>query len=232
MRKRFRLILTLALLCVAGSTLASASSMYVVQGIAGRDFAAATDPAFPVDVLINDEVCYVHGLVFGSVSGPLTLLPGNYDVKVSIANSLAPCSNTPLITSAVKIEAEKDYSAVITLNGTGTPTLVTFANNLSPVTPATGRVLFAQTIDAAAVEVIFENSVSKKLYTYTVSAGQLLDVSLPAGLYTMEVNNGTSVLISSTAVRLYSQSVSLLYAVGEAKNNSVVLETRTLRDVI
>lgn len=232
MTKSFRLILALALLCAAWSTAAFASSMYVVQGIAGRDFAAASNPAFPVDVQINDEVCYLHGLAFGTMSGPLTLAPGNYDVKVSIANSLAPCSNSPLIDSTVTIEPEKDSSAVITLNGSGTPTLATFTNDLSPVTPATGRVLFAQTTDAAAVEVIFENSASKKLYTYTVNAGKLLDVTLPAGLYTMEVNNGTTVLISSTELRLYSQSATLLYAVGEAKNNSVVLQTKTLRDVI
>jgi hypothetical protein len=232
MKSFFRLTFGLALLCAAMSTAAFASSIYFVQGVPGRDYAAATDPAFPLDILLNDGVCYVHGLAFGSISGPLTLAPGTYDVKISIADSLAPCTNTPLVDSTVTIAAESDYSAVISLNSSGTPTLSTFTNNLTEVTPNTARVLFAQTTDAASVQVIFENTASKKLYTYTVKAGSLLDITLPAGAYTVEVNNGTTVLVGSTDLHLYSLSANLLFAIGEAKNGSVVLETKTLRDVI
>lgn len=232
MRKSIRLVLALIFLCAAWSSAAFASSLYFVQGVPGRDYAAATDPAFPLDILLNDEVCYVHGLAFGSISGPLTLAPGTYDVKVSIADSLAPCTNPPLVNSNVTIAAESDYSAVISLNSSGTPTLSTFTNNLTEVTPNTARVMFAQTTDAASVQVIFENSASKKLYTYTVNAGSLLNVTLPAGVYTVEVNNGTTVLVGSTELRLYSVSANLLFAVGQANNGSVVLETKTLRDVI
>ena len=64
-----------------------------------------------------------------------------------------------------------------------------------------------------------------------MKAGSLLDITLPAGAYTVEVNNGTTVLLGSTDLRLYSLSANLLFAIGEAKNGSVVLETKTLRDV-
>ncbi len=66
MKKYIRLTLALALLCAAMSTAALASSMYLVQGVPGRDYAAATDPAFPVDVLVNDEVC----LCMACLTGP------------------------------------------------------------------------------------------------------------------------------------------------------------------
>lgn len=232
MKNCIRLAFALALLCAALSTATFASSMYLVQGLPGRNLAEATDPAFPVDVLINDEVCYQRGLAFGTVAGPLTLFPGTYNVKVSIANSLAPCSSSPLIDSTVTIEAKEDVSAVIALSHSGTPTLLTFKNNLTPVPANTGRVLFAQAADSPAVQVILQNTSTKKLYTYAVNPGARLDVNLPAGDYTVEINEGTSTLVASTPLNLFAQSVTLLYAVGQAQNNTVTLETRTIRDVI
>src|SRR5271165_2881293 len=93
-------VLCLAL-CAAGFA-ASDASLYVVHGIPGRDVAATLNPSLPVDVLLNDDVCYFKGLIFGSSSGPLTLPAGNYDIKISSANSLAPCTNPVLAeTSAV-----------------------------------------------------------------------------------------------------------------------------------
>jgi len=232
MKKSIRMTFALALLCAALSTASLASSMYLVQGIPGRDYATHTDPAFPVDILLNDEVCYQHGLAFGSIAGPLTFFPGTYNVKVSIANSLAPCSNSPLIDTAVTIEAREDISAVMTLSDTGTPTLLTFTNRLSPVSENRGRILFAHAADAPAVQVILQNTATMKLYTYAVKPGALLDVGLPAGSYTVEINQGTTTLVPSTPLNLFSQSVTLLYAVGEASNNTVTLQTKTLRDVI
>jgi hypothetical protein len=232
MKNCIRLTFALALLCTALSTASLASSMYIVQGIAGRNYAAATDPAFPVDILLNDEVCNTHGLAFGQIVGPFTFFPGTYNVKVSIANTLAPCSNPPLIDKAVTIEAKTDISAVITLNDDGTPRLLTFTNNLSPVAADTGRLLFAQAADSPIVQVILQNTSTMKSTTYTVNPGALLDVSLPAGNYTVEVKQGTTTLVTPAPLTLFSQSATLLYAVGEAETNTVILETRTLRDVI
>ncbi len=232
MKNCIRLAFALSVLFALLSTASFASSMYIVQGIAGRNYAVHTDPAFPVDVLLNDEVCYVHGLPFGNIQGPLTFEPGSYNVKVSIANSLAPCSNSPLIDRTVTIEAEKDMSAVIALNADGVPTLLTFTNDLSPVTANSARLLFAQAANSPAVQVILQNTETKKLYTYSVNRSGLLDVNLPAGVYSVEINQGTTTLATQAQLFLDSQSATLLYAIGQASNDTVVLETRTLRDVI
>jgi hypothetical protein len=232
MKNCIRLAFALSVLFALLSTASFASSMYIVQGIAGRNYAVHTDPAFPVDVLLNDEVCYVHGLPFGNIQGPLTFEPGSYNVKVSIANSLAPCSNSPLIDRTVTIEAEKDMSAVIALNEDGVPTLLTFTNNLSPVAANSARLLFAQAANSPAVLVILQNTETKKLCTYSVNRGGLLDVDLPAGVYSVEINQGTTTLATQAQLFLDSQSATLLYAIGQASNDTVVLETRTLRDVI
>jgi Domain of unknown function (DUF4397) len=232
MRSFTRTILALALLCAALSTVSFASSMYLVQGIAGRNYAVESDPAFPVDVLLNDEVCYIHGLAFGTISQPLTFAAGTYNVKISIANTLAPCSNSPLIDKSVTIEARQDISAVITLNGAGTPELLTFVNSFTPVGANSSRLLFAQAANSPELQIILQNTSTQKLYTYAVKPGGLLDVNLPEGRYTVEINQGTTTLVASTPVNLFSQSATLLYTIGAASNDTVVLESRAIRDVI
>lgn len=232
MKNRIRFAFVLGLLCAVCSGAGFASSMYVVQGIAGRNFAVRTDPTFPVDVLLNDEVCYVHGLAFGSIQGPLTFEPGTYNIKVSMANTLAPCSNSPLIDRSVTIEPETDISAVITLNEADEPALLTFTNNLTPVAANNARVLFALAANSTPVQVVLANSGTGKTYTFTANRGGLLDVTVPAGLYSVEIKQGTATLAGNGMLFLDSQSVNLLYAVGQASNNTIVLETRTLRDVI
>jgi hypothetical protein len=232
MKSCIRFTFALGLLCGVLSTAGFASSMYIVQGIAGRNYAVHSDPAFPVDVLLNDEVCYVHGLPFGNIQGPLTFDPGIYNIKVSMANTLAPCSNSPLIDRSVTIEPEKDTSAVITLDGNGVPELLTFTNNLSPVADGSARLLFAQAANSPAVQVVLQNTNTDKTYTYTVSRSSLLDATVPAGVYSVEIKQGTATLAGDGTLYLDSQSVTLLYALGQASSNTIVLESRTLRDVI
>jgi hypothetical protein len=232
MKSCIRFTFALGLLCGVLSTAGFASSMYVVQGIAGRNYAVHTDPAFPVDVLLNDEVCAVHGLPFDNIQGPLTFDPGTYNIKVSIANTLAPCTNAPLIDRSMTIEPEKDTSAVITLDDNGVPELLTFTNNLSPVADGNSRLLFAQAANSTTVQVVLQNTNTNKTYTYTVSPGSLLDATVPAGLYSVEIKQGTATLASDGMLYLDSESVTLLYALGQASSNTIVLENRTLRDVI
>lgn len=232
MKNCIRTIFALALLCVALSTASLASSLYIVQGIPGRDYATLTDPAFPVDILLNDEVCYQHGLAFGSISGPLTLDAGTYNVKVSIANTLAPCTNAPLIDRSITIEPDSGSSAVITLNESGTPVILTFDNTMTAVAANTSRIVLEQAAVSGPMQVTLQNTSTQKTYTYTVNRGGLLNETLPAGFYTIEIAQGSTTLVPATPLTLNSQSATLLYTMGEATNNSVILESRILRDVL
>jgi len=63
----------------------------------------------------------------------------------------------------------------------------------------------------------------KKLYAYAVKPGAPLDANRPAGDYTVEINEGTTTLVSSMLLHLFSQSATLLYAVGQASNNPPTL---------
>jgi hypothetical protein len=93
------------------------------------------------------------------------------------------------------------------------------------------RVLFAQAAGTPAVQVILQNTTTMKVYTYSVKPDTLLAADLPAGNYTVEIKQGTTTLAASTFLALDSQSVDLLYAVGQVANNTVALATRTLKNV-
>lgn len=235
MKNRIRLVFGLTLLCMALTTALSASEnayMYLVQGVPGRDYTATTDPQFPVDVLINDETCNVRGFTYGSIQGPFTFVPGTYDVKISVANTLAPCSNAPIVDSSVTLASGQNVSAVFSLNNSGAPALSTFTNSFSAISANNARVLFALAADSSTVQLVLVNTTTKKQYTYSVKSDALLITTLPSGSYTVEVNQGTTTLVPSTSVDLSSQSATLLFATGEASNNTVNLQIKTVKDVI
>jgi hypothetical protein len=235
MKNRLRYTLALALLCAALTTAMSASEnayMYLVHGVPGRDYSTTIDPQFPVDVLINDEGCSVRGLAYGAIQGPLTFVPGTYDVKISVANSLAPCSNAPIVDSNVTLESGQNVSAVFVLNSSGVPDLVKFNNSFSTVSANSARIEFALAADSASVQVIFQSTTTKKQYTYSAKPDALLMATLPSGSYTVEVNQGTTTILPSTDVDLFSQSATLLFATGEASNSTVNLQIKTVKDVL
>lgn len=236
-KNAIRLTIALALLSATLSTAALASTsetayLYLLQGVPGRDYSTTTDPMLPVDVLINGVTCYTKGLAYGTILGPLTFVPGNYDIVISEANALAPCSNAALVEGTVDLTSGRNISAVVGLNSSGAPALMTFTNLFSPVEANYGRVLLAQAADASALTVTYENTATNKKYTYTVNPGALLDESFPAGTYTVTVTNGTSTVVPATSLTLVAQSVTMLFTTGEASNNTMTLEIKTVKDVI
>jgi len=65
------LCLCSVLLCITASAQSSDAYLFVVHGAAGRNIAPTTNPAIPVDVLANDQLCLVKGVAFGDVAGQL-----------------------------------------------------------------------------------------------------------------------------------------------------------------
>ncbi|HVI09918.1 MAG TPA: DUF4397 domain-containing protein [Candidatus Binatia bacterium] len=235
MKKQIRTLLGVALLCAAMSPAMFASDnayLYLLQGIPGHDYSSSTDPQFPVDILLNGEVCYQRGLGFGVITGPLTFAPGSYDVKISIADSVAPCTNEPVVDTTVTLNAGENESLVLTFGSTGSAETVGFNNSFASVSAGNARIQFAHAADATAVTLTLKNTSTQKSYTYTVNPGQLLGETLPAATYDVTVTQGSTTLVSTTSVTLDSQSVELMYIVGEAGNNTVNLETKSVKNVI
>jgi hypothetical protein len=236
MKLRTRVVLQLATLCLAlgvSSFAADDAYLYIVHGIPGRDIADNLNPGFPVDVLVNGKSCLVHGLTFGTTTGPFTLSAGTYDVRISLANTLAPCTNPPLIDSQETLTAGASLSAVAAISG-GQPTLLNFTDNLSPIAPGNARFVFAHAADAPALQATLTqwNVKNPKTFTVTANPDAQAAIIVPVGTYVVQiVATDSTTVLASEQTGLANQSATFAYAAGEAANNSVGLVSRTVRDV-
>lgn len=234
MKLRSLAVLQLALWFALGASSFAANNayLYLVHGIPGRDVADNLNPGFPIDILISGD-CLVRGLTFGNTSGPLSFSAGTYDVQISDANSLAACTNPPVITSQVTLTSGASVSAVAALSG-GQPTLLQFADNLSPVAPGNARFVFANAANAPALEATLTqvNVKNPKTFTLTADPDAQAIASVPAGTYLVQVvATGSATVLASEQIDLGDQSATFTYAAGEAANNSVGLINRVVRDV-
>ena len=207
--------------------------LYVVRGIPGRDIAATANPGLPVDVLLNDNACIFRGLLFGTNDGPLTLPAGTYDVKVSLADTLHPCSNPALAESSVKLEAGSSVTLVASLSN-GAPALEAFINDLSSLAGGDTRFLFAHAADAPAVQVKLTQLGVKQpvTRTFNLKPGAHASLTLPFGSYELEATPaGGSTPIISIVLLAPNRAVALSYFVGTTTNDSVRLLTRNITNV-
>jgi hypothetical protein len=233
MKLRTRVVLQVAALCFvlgASGFAADNAYLYIVNGIPGRDIAANLNPGFPVDVLISG-VCQSRGLAFGSTDGPLSFSAGTYEVQISDASTLAPCTNPPIIDSEVTLTSEASVSAVAAVS-TGQPTLLQFANSFSLVAAGNARFVLAHAADAAELlATLTQVGVTKpKTFTVTADAGKEGTVTVPAGTYLVEVVvDGSTTVLASETINLPSQSATFTYAAGESANNSVGLVNKTVQ---
>jgi hypothetical protein len=231
-----RVVLQLAALFLALGVSALASSdgyLYVVHGIPGRDIADNRNPGFPIDILVNGKSCLVHGLTFGNTSGPFTLAPATYDVQISLANTLAPCTNAVVIDSQVTLIAGENLSAVATISSTQ-PIVLQLTDNLGPVSPGNGRYVLIDSADAPALQATLTQVGVKNPQTFSVSAdpGAETPIGVPAGEYLVQITAvGNTTVLTFEEINLADQSVTLSYATGEVLNNTVELVNRVIRDV-
>jgi hypothetical protein len=236
MKRRTRVVLQLATLCVVLAAYGFAADnayLYIVHGIPGRDIADNLNPGLPIDVLINGESCLPRGLTFANTSGPLSFSAGTYEVQMSDANTLAPCTNAPFIDSQVTLTSGASVSAVAAISG-GQPTLLQFTDNLSPVAPGNARFVFAQAADAAALQATLTQLYVKNPKTFTVTASPDKEraITVPDGTYLVQVvAAGSTTVLASEQIGLADQSATFTYAAGEAANNSIRLINKTVLGV-
>jgi hypothetical protein len=235
MKLRTRVVLQLAALCfalAASSFAANNAYLYVIHGIPGRDVADNLNPGFPIDVLINGD-CLVRDLTFGNTSGPLSFSAGTYDVQISETNSLAPCTNSAVITSQVTLTSGSSASAVAALT-TGQPALLQFPDDMASIAPGNARFVFANSAVAPALQATLTQVGVKNPKTFTITANPDAEaaISVPYGSYLIQVvATGSTTVLTSEQIDLSDQSVTLSYAAGEDSNNSVGLVNRVVRDV-
>lgn len=73
------------------------------------------------------------GFTFGRVNGPLTLPPGQYDIKAQSGQHTRSVHDARFIDSTITIASSQESTEVIALNDSGVPVLTTCGNDFHPV---------------------------------------------------------------------------------------------------
>ncbi len=139
-------------LLTTATTIQGTTQFSVFHGINGFDLSLPSSLAVDVNF---DGTCLLPGFEFGEVVGPVQILPGNYDVAISVANVDSPCSNAPIITANdVPFEAFSNLVVVAHLDETGAPTVTPFEISQT-AGPDVSRINILHAAAAPAVDVFF-----------------------------------------------------------------------------
>jgi uncharacterized surface protein with fasciclin (FAS1) repeats len=201
------------------------ATVYVVHGIPGQDLGA--DPALPVDVSVNGD-CALPGFSFGQIAGPLSLPAGDYEIAISVANSGAPCSNTPVIGPVTVPFADgENISIVAHLTEQGAPTASKFANDVSAIRNR-ARLVARHVAAAPAVDIrlfrLSDQKESQLRVFKNVTNGQEAQTELNAGRLKIGIFvAGTRDEVLEVRQRLEKRKLYLEYVVGSPANGTLQL---------
>ncbi len=221
------------------ATAAPPATFLVVHGIPGRDVAAGLNPLLPVDVKINGSICLLQGITFGSVSGPFTVPAGTYQVEVSLADTITPCSNAAVIKGSIALTSGKETAVVAALSPKGAPTAYAFPLDLSKVGKGQGRIFVAHAADAPAVDVSGvqipppgQPSAKFKITDLTPGKTQSADFLIP-GTYRVTVSPSGSAtpVVGPVNLAVPNSGAELVFAVGKAASGSITVLAATIPDV-
>lgn len=201
-------------------------SMRVFHGIPGADVSPDVDPALPVDVLVNDAICLLSGFNFGDVAGPFTLPEGTYNVKISLANTLEPCSGDAVIEGDIPLAAGENATVVAHLTEMGMPTASKFVNDATAPMMGNARLIAHHLAAAPAVDLVIRGGFppSTLLTVPGVVNGGQAAAEAPDGNITVGVvpAGGTSAIFVR-GLRLRAGAVYTAYAVGSLENGTFTI---------
>jgi len=197
---------------VASATPTAEATVTVIHGI----------PNTPVDVYVNNQLT-LSNFEFKTVTSPLSLAPGTYQVDIRPAG--APASSTPILSASEHLTAGENATIVANLSATGTPELTTFANPTTPAPAGDAWVLVRHTAAAPAVDVYAGQTMVVTDLTNPNSAGPL---AVPAGTVPVSVALNPSTPSSSPVLGpldlpLTAGHVYIAYAIGDASANPSTL---------
>jgi len=119
--RTFMLTLAVGGAMLTGPAQAQAQTyLYIAHAASGRNVSATANPAMPVDVSVNSN-CIEKGLSFGDINGPFTGPAGSFTFKVTMANTISPCSGSTVFSAPVTLAAGGTYLGIITLNAANAP---------------------------------------------------------------------------------------------------------------
>lgn len=188
---------------------AANSMVTVVHGI----------PGTPVDVYVNGKLT-LNDFQPNTVTDPLSLAPGSYDVKVFPATA-PDASGTPVIEAKAQVPDGGNVTLVAHLTADGKPTITPFVNDVSPIPAGKGRLIVRHTAAAPAVDVRANGQVIAPNLTNPNEA----KLVTAAGTVSADVVlAGTStVAIGPAQLNVTEGVTTIVYAVGSANQKTLGL---------
>ncbi len=225
-------VLTLGFIIAVGVSAVPAAAqdapatLRVLHGIPGRDVSPALDPELPVDVLVNDSVCLLSGFTFPNLAGPFTIPAGSYNIKISLANTLAPCGNDAVVDADVPVEAGENVTIAAYLTADGMPTAGKFVNDFSAPEAGDARIIAHHLAAAPTVDILARLGFPPGTVTFVPGASngaQAMGMA-PEGSLTLQIAPaGTGKSIFNRTVRLRAGLTYLVFAVGSLENGTFTL---------
>jgi len=197
----------------AVSSIGTPGKVTLVHGIPGAG-------GFPVDITVSkskSSTAVFRGVTYGTVAGPLDLLPGTYSLAIRVAGS-SPTS-TPALAGTLKVGAGTNQSVVAHLTEGGAPTVSIFNNDVSPTGAGNARVTVRHLAQAPAVDVIVNGSL--ELISALSNPGEATAV-VPANTYNVRVTDaGTNTVTAFQGnLTLAANATTIVYAVGSLGGGS------------
>jgi hypothetical protein len=211
----------------AGAAGVPSPSLLIVHGIAGADLGVGYLPTLPIDISI-DGTCVKPGAEFGSAQGPFPVATGAHTLKISLANTAAPCTGTAVITQPVTLAAGEQAALVAAESTAGQPAAEMFdLTEATPVTLGTARVVLFHTANAPAIDVTLTALVAKKVATFPnlKPGARIAGTILPFTAFEARVmpTGSKTVAAGPLGFSASNRSVEALFVVGSAATGSVTV---------
>lgn len=183
-------------------------------------------PGLTVDVFANGKEV-LSDFTPGSLSDPLELPAGSYDIQVFKAGE-GP-EDTPAIEQTVEVTAGTNVTLTANLDESGSPALNAYVNDTSTVPAGEGRLTVRHIAAAPAVDVRADGSpIVRDLSNPDEAVTQV-----PAGTVQADVTlAGTeNVVIGPTELTVAEGANTIVYAWGSAEDGNLMLAVQTITDL-
>lgn len=203
--------LGLAGLTAGPSFAANTASLYVVQGLPGRN----------VDVKIDGKTV-ARGVKTAAVVGPFTVGPGSRKVTFSD-------SGKELLSRSFSAQARSSWDVVVHLpaGGSTDPTVTVFRNDTSAVPRGKAELVVAHTATVPAADV----RVNGKVLFSNIANGQSLDLTVPVATYKVAITptgKKSPVYLGPVSLTVKGGAVNRVYALGDPNNNTMNVAVHVL----
>jgi hypothetical protein len=182
-------------------------------------------PGLTVDVYANgDEL--LPGFEPGTLTDPLTLPAGSYDLAVYAAGDNPDNADPAIEANGVEVPAGANATVVAHLDAQGNPTLTPFVNDVAPTDPGQARLVVRHTAAAPEVDVRADGEV---LFPGLANPNEE-SADVPAGPYSADVTlaGENQTVIGPADLNLAEGTSTIVYAWGSAEEDNLDVAVQTI----